>query len=111
MIPSWFLQKCLLILSSVLSKENHISQQFLLYSIVCCLLNLLLPTSLVALNLTTTPLQKVQQVLLWFPATIPAPHELPGSGLSENIKIKKIYRGTLTSEFSKTSFYIEIQVV
>ena len=34
-----------------------------------------------------TPLQKVQQVLLWFPATIPALYELPGSGLSENIKI------------------------
>ena len=58
-----------------------------------------------------TPLQRVQQVLLWFPATIPAPYELPGSGLSENIKLEKIYRGTLTSEFSKTSFFIEIQVV
>ena len=53
-----------------------------------------------------TPLLKVQQVLLWLPATIPAPYELPGSGLSENIKIKKIYRGTLTSELSKTSFLL-----
>ena len=52
-----------------------------------------------------TPLQKVQQVLLWFPATIPAPYELPESGLSENVKIKKIYRGTLASEFSKPVFY------
>ena len=33
-----------------------------------------------------TPLQKVQQVLLWLPATISAPYELPGSGLSKNIK-------------------------
>ena len=38
-------------------------------------------------GLEVTPLQKVQQVLLWFPATIPAPYEPPGSGLSENIKI------------------------
>ena len=37
-------------------------------------------------HITLTPLQKVQQVLLGLPATISAPYELPGSGLSENMK-------------------------
>ena len=50
--------------------------------------------------------QKRTQVRFWIPATIPAPYEPPWSGLSENIKIKKIYRGTLTSDFSKTSFLL-----
>ena len=60
-------------------------------------------------DLAITPLQKVQQVLLWLPVTIPVPYELPGSGLSENMKIKKIYRGTLTSEFSKNNFLLRFK--
>ena len=44
---------------------------------------------------SVTLLQKRKEARFWFPATIPAPYEPPGSGLSENIKIKKIYGGTL----------------
>ena len=51
-----------------------------------------------------TPLQKGTQVRFWFPTTIPAPFEPPWSGISENIKIKKIYRGVLINTFSKTTF-------
>ena len=37
-----------------------------------------------------TLLQKQKEVIFWFPATIPAPYEPPGSGLSGNMKNKKI---------------------
>ena len=57
-----------------------------------------------------TPHQKRTQDRFGIPATIPVPYEPPGSGLSENMKMKKIYRGTLTSDFSKTSFFIEIHI-
>ena len=46
-------------------------------------------------DVQSTPLQKVQQVFLWIPATILAPYEPPWSRLSENMKFKKICRGTL----------------
>ena len=61
-------------------------------------------------RLPLTPHQKRTQDRFGIPATIPVPYEPPGSGLSENMKMKKIYRGTLTSDFSKPSFFIEIHV-
>ena len=47
--------------------------------------------------------QKGTQVRFLFPARIPAPHDLPWNGLSENVKIKKIYRGVLSRKFWKTT--------
>ena len=45
-----------------------------------------LTSSRVILFLTGTLLQKRKEVGFWFPATIPAPYEPPGSGLSMNLK-------------------------
>ena len=39
-----------------------------------------------------TLLQKRKEVRFEFPATIPVPYEPPGSGISGNINLKKIYR-------------------
>ena len=55
-----------------------------------------------------TPLQKRKQVRFELPARIPAPCELPGVRLSENVKIKIIYRGTLSSDSWKTSYFQRI---
>ena len=52
-----------------------------------------------------TLLQKQKEVRFEFPVTIPVPYEPPGSGLSENIKIKKIYREVLSRKISKTTFF------
>ena len=71
---------------------SHLDGVFLLAIGICC-----------CFRDRRTPLQKVQQVLLWFPATIPPPYEPPWNRLSENMKFKKICRGTLIyySSYSK----------
>ena len=58
-----------------------------------------------------TLLQKRKEVRLEFPATIPVPYEPPGSGLLENIKIKKIYREVISRQISKTTFFLDIFIV
>ena len=52
-----------------------------------------------------TPHQKGTQVRFGLPARIPAPYELPWSGLSENIKIKKIFGEVLRRKCSKITFF------
>ena len=56
----------------------------------------------------SAPCGKGTQDRFCIPARIPASYEPSGSRLSENKKIKKIYGGTHTSEFSKTSFFVDI---
>ena len=51
--------------------------------------------------MSLTLLQKRKEVRFWFPATIPAPYEPPGSALSGDIKFKKFCLGPLTNKFSK----------
>ena len=47
---------------------------------------------------------KGTQDRFWIPERIPASYEPPGSRLSENIKIKKIYGGTLIYYSSYSRF-------
>ena len=49
--------------------------------------------------------QKGTQVRFWFPARIPAPHDLPWNWLLENVNIKKSTEGSSVENFEKPHFY------
>ena len=57
---------------------------------------------IILVGVTHTPLQKRTQVWFELQAKIPVAHEVMMQMLQENAKIKKIYRGTLTSVYIYT---------